>query len=113
MGYYTRLDGEINLSSAPDIEVWFSISQMDSFYFLEDYTPSRHISFEGLEGKFYHLEKDSSSLINILGQVGISAGGKIVCVGEEQPDIWRLVFTGGTVVREDTKIVWPDGTEYR
>lgn len=113
MGYYTTLNGEITLSREPSIEVWFHISQLDSFYFIEEYVPSRHISFDGLDGKFYNLKNDASALINILDQVGISAGGEIVCVGEEQPDIWRLVFTGGTVVREDTKIVWPDGTEYR
>lgn len=114
MGYYTTLNGEINLSREPSIEVWETIhAQLDSFYLMSERYPSRSIYFDGANSKFYNLKKDASTFVCILEQVGITATGTVVCVGEEQPDIWRLVFKDGTVTTETARMVWPDGSEYR
>lgn len=114
MGYYTTLNGELYLSRVPSIEVWDTIyTELESFYLLSERDPSNTIYFGGVESKFYNLKNDASSLVCILEQVGITVSGEIICVGEGQPDIWRLVFKGGSVKSESPRIVWPDGTEYK
>lgn len=113
MGYYTTLNGGMHLSSTPSFEVWDKMHNLDSLYFIaEQETPTTFIDFGGLSGKFYNLEGDIKSMVATLSDVGITVQGAIECVGEEQPDIWRLVVDNGTVVRETARMLWPDGTEY-
>lgn len=114
MGYYTTLTGSLLLSSIPSFEVWDKIHNLDSLYFMaEQETPMTFIDFGDLSGKFYNLEGDIKSLVGTLSEVGITVQGAIECVGEEQPDIWRLVVDNGTVTRETARMLWPDGSEYR
>lgn len=113
MGYYTTLNGTLYLSGEPSLEVWEKITDLNALYFLASDSTDTVIEYDFIDGKFYGLEDDINSLVGILGQVGISVKGVIECVGEEQPDIWRLVVKDGSVIREGVRMVWPDGSEYR
>lgn len=71
------------------------------------------ISSNGEGGKVYNLEKEFRVLVKIAEQHGVLANGIVTVTGEEAGDIWRLVIKDNVVEHEETKVIWPDGTEYK
>lgn len=114
MGYNSTLDGEIRFSREVTVEVLEEIATLPSFQFIDpdDDGVAGGIYFDYDEGKFYYLLDDAKTLVKILTRVGVEAYGTIVVKGEENHDVWRLVFSPGTVTKESIEMRWPDGTEY-
>jgi len=113
MGYYSTVEGDIRFSREVTVDVLEEIQKLDSFYFVEPEEDSKGIFFDYAEGKFYSLKKDSEELVEILSEVGVTATGTLLIEGEENYDVWRLVFTPGSVVEEKVEMRWPDGSVYR
>src|SRR5690606_32209121 len=115
LGHISTLDGEITLSREGTEEVLETIAEPAAFSFLHP-VARRHadgIYFDYERGKFYDLVEDSKALVDILAEVGVTVAGIIEVTGEDNHDIWRLVFSPGKVEEEKIEMRWPDGTVYR
>lgn len=115
MGYISTLDGEITFSREVTVEVLEKIAALSSFSFIDpdddEYVDGIYFDYE--RGKFYDLVEDSKALVDILAEVGVTVAGIIEVTGEDNHDIWRLVFSPGKVEEEKIEMRWPDGTVYR
>lgn len=110
MGYYTAVTGDLRWSQPLTPEQLAVIKNLYEFeYGADEYG----IYFDGEQSKRYDLVDQCKEVVAILGRYKIEVTGILVAIGEEQPDIWRLVFKNGTVVREEVQMTWPDGTKYR
>lgn len=117
MGYYTAFEGSLNFD--PPILLLDQFNTLnkhveDLFYSSPEVKLGpQSLEFDRPYGKFYGFEESVRTIVEELEKLGRNVHGTIVAEGEETGDIWRLVVRGGKVVKEDTKIVWPDGSEYR
>lgn len=112
MGYYSTCHGEVFFDPPISDELVKTIQDE-----LPDLEFHAAVSNEGLgdgkdSGKAYHLEEDSRELLDYLAREGSRATGWIIVEGEENTDVWRLIFKDGTITRENVKLIWPDGSEY-
>jgi hypothetical protein len=116
VGYYTRVDGSMTFS--PEL----SGSEMDELRDWLDMTG--YLGYGGdlrassystqFDGKAYGFEDELREFVQRLSaKTTRTVRGEFVGVGEEQPDVWRLRVKDNTVTREEARLVWPDGTEYR
>lgn len=67
---------------------------------------------ESSEGSAYYLEEQLKEAIEIVKNDGCVANGFLVLIGEEQPDISRLVVQDNNIYIEQAIITWPDGTKF-
>lgn len=62
-----------------------------------------------IDGKHYHLEEHVQKFMDLYG-TGRTFTGRFECVGEEQPDMWRLEVHDGRVAVTRAVVVWPEDT---
>lgn len=128
MGYYTRVNGEINIE--PPL-TWAEIksnpllpeteggrSEYDVRLRIDEETvdtdegqmirktcsalvPTWDDSF-----KAYHLVKHVQQMIDAFP--GHTFTGRLDCEGEETGDLWRVIIRDGRAVKVTPRIVWPD-----
>ena len=137
MGYYTNLSGEAEIRKAviPDDvlnrEGWSASTDSDYFLIETDGEPDDVQLIDGeitvVPGdqfqtvtlrwddsvKAYNFDERCQALMDAVKAVGGEITGEFVGRGEENGDIWRVVFNGTTKKREEAVTRWPDGTPVR
>lgn len=116
MGYYTRVDGSMTfspeLSDAERVELQDWLDMTGYLGYGGDLRASSYST--NFDGKAYGFENELREFVQRLStKTTRTIAGEFTGVGEEQPDVWRLKVSDTTVTREEAKLVWPDGTEYR
>lgn len=81
--------------------------------FFEIIEDEAYMTSEGESGKAYGIEDEFGELVKVADAHDVLVEGIITVEGEEAGDIWRLVIKDNVVTHEETKIVWPDGSEYK
>lgn len=127
MGYNSRLTGQINidppLTFAELSEVAPSINSRGLFHFdileeeietdegiLTKQSSSKIVVSNDDELRAYDAEQELRDLVTAVACFGRKFTGSILVRGDENGDIWRLrVVDFDKVIREDAKVVWPDG----
>lgn len=71
------------------------------------------LTASGEGGKVYHLQDEIEEMAKLAQKHRVLVNGIITVTGEEAGDIWRMVLKDSVAERQLTKIVWPDGTEYK
>lgn len=116
MGYNSTLRGHLDFSGYLDDAVVAELNDYNNDFnnlaYGGYFTNTGWID-DGDSSKFYYLEQEARLLIERLRSLDMTVSGTVVVEGEENSDIWRLIFKDGKVVRENAKVTWPDGTEYR
>lgn len=118
MGYYTTFHGELTFDRPLlDVDTYNKIKSLveEEFGKWEVNLEPEKLEFNWLNGKFGDFEDQIAFVVDTLKKYGRRVAGEIVATGEEPGDIWRVKVHGSdsVVTREDAKIRWPDGTEYR
>lgn len=108
MGYYSVVHGELIFNPAISDETLEELKSNGIAYW-GSFSASGWFG-DGASGKAYELESDADVLVMTVNAAGSNVTGSIVVVGEEQPDVWRLVFREDRVDLERAQMRWPDGS---
>ena len=106
MGYYT--DVNANLTFTPELDSLSAFLAVKEIGYPWSDITSRGLRFND-NGKFYGIDDEVKRLIEAV-KAHTTVSGTIIGVGEEQPDIWRIVIKDNVATREEAQIVWPDGS---
>lgn len=133
MGYYTRFYGGFDLSRPLNnleveavsraiadygmfqLDIDKSKKELPEGTLITKTAQSIYMPAEGEEAKWYDSDDHLKALVNALPE-DVDVTGYIRAEGEESGDIWRYVVRRTSpalreVIRENPKLIWPDGTE--
>lgn len=132
MGYYSSIQGEMSLSrelthgevvaieklqAGDPGSSWFELDVFEN----EEETPSGRVTAKSADsiivayedsGKAYSALQELQVLISALPE-DVTLSGQFYRTGEESPDVSRYVLEedGRSVIEEEPRLVWPDGSE--
>lgn len=112
MGYTSRLTGNLEFSAPVSSDLLYRLRESSEFSCLSygGRFESDGWFDDGESGKMYDLEEEAALLVKAVNAEIVRVTGEIRVDGEDNTDIWRLVFTGTDVRVERPEIRWPDGT---
>lgn len=126
MGYYSNIEGMFTIETKDGSPIdpfvfAYIVKGSGSYEYLiynpldciphHNYSPTATFSVYG-NGKYYDLDDDTDEFAAALNKAGLELSGHLYRVGEEQPDVEKIVVDKNIVTFYAGHIAFDDGTKW-